>query len=154
MSEGYQLYFKRFNNIHQPVLDLAFKSLGVLLSMNSHHINKTRFNKADYIRSLLDWVRNYCFFLYSCLISSLIQRLKQIEIPRKFCKGVILTVDEMIELHSDMMVTPSWLISVPANLGQSSHGKLKSDQWRTLGTTYLPVTLIHLWDQLNEDDDS
>ena len=128
MSEGYQLYFKQFNNIHQPVLDLAFKSLGVLPSTNSDHINKTRFNKADYIRSLLDWVRNYCFFLYSCLFSSLIQQLKQIEIPRKFCKGVILTVDEMTELHSDMMVTPSWLISVPANLGQSSHGKLKSDQ--------------------------
>lgn len=62
----------------------------------------------------------------------------------------------MTELHSDIeqMVTPSWLASVPANLGQPSHGKLKSDQWRTLGTTYLPITLIRLWDQLNENDDS
>jgi hypothetical protein len=62
----------------------------------------------------------------------------------------------MTELHSDIeqMVTPSWLTSVPANLGQPSHGKLKSDQWRTLGTTYLPITLIRLWDQLNEDNDS
>lgn len=43
------------------------------------------------------------------------------------------------------MITPSWLTSVPVNLGSASHGKLKADQWRVLGTTYLPVTLIRLW---------
>ena len=51
------------------------------------------------------------------------------------------------------MNTPSWLTSVPTNLGEPSHGKLRADQWRTLGTTYLPVSLIRLWDRLEDDDD-
>lgn len=51
------------------------------------------------------------------------------------------------------MITPSWLTSVPTNLGEPSHGKLKADQWRTLGTTYLPISLIRLWDQLEDGDD-
>jgi hypothetical protein len=61
----------------------------------------------------------------------------------------------MAELRSDIenMITPSWLTSVPTNLGEPSHGKLKADQWRTLGTTYLPVSLIRLWDQLEDGDD-
>jgi Domain of unknown function (DUF4218) len=61
----------------------------------------------------------------------------------------------MAKLRSDIenMITPSWLTSVPTNLGEPSHGKLKADQWRTLGTTYLPVSLIRLWGQLEDGDD-
>lgn len=51
------------------------------------------------------------------------------------------------------MITPSWLTSVPTNLGETTHGKLKADQWRTFGTTYLPVLLIRLWGQLEDGDD-
>lgn len=51
------------------------------------------------------------------------------------------------------MITPSWLTSVPTNLGEPSHGKLKADQWRTLGTTYLPISLIRLWDQVDNDNE-
>ncbi|KAF8801722.1 hypothetical protein BYT27DRAFT_7114366 [Phlegmacium glaucopus] len=60
----------------------------------------------------------------------------------------------MTELRSDIehMYTPSWLTSVPTNLGEPSHGKLKADQWHTLGTTYLPVSLICLWDWLKDND--
>ena len=60
----------------------------------------------------------------------------------------------MAQLHSDIknMATPSWLTSVPTNLGEPSHGKLKADQWRTLGTTYLPISLIRLWNQLEDGD--
>ncbi|KAJ7176425.1 hypothetical protein C8R43DRAFT_872807, partial [Mycena crocata] len=44
------------------------------------------------------------------------------------------------------IVTPSWMTSVPPNFGgESSDGKLKADQWRTLGTVYMPITLIRLW---------
>src|ERR1700722_3130459 len=50
------------------------------------------------------------------------------------------------------MITPSWLKSVLMNLGEPSHGKLKADQWRTLSTTYLPVSLIRLCDQLEDGD--
>ena len=57
-------------------------------------------------------------------------------------------------LRSDIerMITPSWLTSVPSNLGEPSHGKLKADQWRTLGVTYLPISLACLWSRLEADD--
>lgn len=53
----------------------------------------------------------------------------------------------MNEVRSDVtnIVTPSWMTSIPANLGSAAHGKLKADQWHVLGTTYLPISLIHLW---------
>ena len=51
------------------------------------------------------------------------------------------------------MITPSWLTSIPDNLGEANHGKLKADQWRTLGTTYLPVLLVRLWDSHKSMDD-
>ncbi len=44
------------------------------------------------------------------------------------------------------MVTPSWLASVPYDLGAARHGKLKADQWRILATIYLPISLQRLWD--------
>jgi hypothetical protein len=51
------------------------------------------------------------------------------------------------------MITPSWLTSVPTNLGEAKHGKLKADQWRTLGTTYLPISLIRLWYLVQDSTD-
>jgi len=44
-----------------------------------------------------------------------------------------------------LLLTPTWMTSVPSNLGEASHGKLKADQWRVLGTTHLPLALIRLW---------
>jgi hypothetical protein len=50
------------------------------------------------------------------------------------------------------MVKPSWVTSVPDSL--SSVGpKLKSDQWRTLGSVYLPVSLIRLWSIADPDSE-
>lgn len=53
----------------------------------------------------------------------------------------------MEEIWSDLakIITPSWVTSVPSNLGAASHGKLKADQWRALGTVHLPLSLIRLW---------
>lgn len=52
------------------------------------------------------------------------------------------------------MVTPGWLTSVPANLGEPKHRKLKSDQWWNFGMTYLPISLIRLWDWLEDNDNN
>jgi len=62
-------------------------------------------------------------------------------------KGHVLSEEEMEEIWSDIqsMVTPSWMVSVPSNLGSPDHGKLKADQWRALGTIYFPISLIRLW---------
>ena len=43
------------------------------------------------------------------------------------------------------MLKPGWISSLPPFLVPSSGPKLKSDQWRTLASLYLPVTLIRLW---------
>jgi len=50
------------------------------------------------------------------------------------------------------MTTPSWLTPVPHNLGEPSHGKLKADQCRTIGTVYLPVSLARLWHDAAADN--
>ncbi|KJA24979.1 hypothetical protein HYPSUDRAFT_135621, partial [Hypholoma sublateritium FD-334 SS-4] len=65
-----------------------------------------------------------------------------------FDKGCILTAEEVATIRLDIanMATPSWLASVPYDLGEARHGKIKADQWRILATTYLPVSLQKMWD--------
>lgn len=60
----------------------------------------------------------------------------------------------MKEIWSDIAKTarPSWLTSVPAKLGSAAHGKLKADQWRVLGTTLIPISLIRIWSQVDTTD--
>ena len=61
--------------------------------------------------------------------------------------GQVLTDEEMVEIWSDLarISTPTWVTPIPLDLGSASHGKLKADQWRTLGITHLPLSLIRLW---------
>jgi hypothetical protein len=68
--------------------------------------------------------------------------------------GNILVPEEMEEIWSDIraMVTPSWITSVPKELGSPSHGKLNPDQWCVLETMYLPVSLVHLWAKVHKGD--
>lgn len=40
---------------------------------------------------------------------------------------------------------PGWYASVPKNLGESSHGKLKADQWRSAMEFDIPVAVAQLW---------
>jgi hypothetical protein len=40
--------------------------------------------------------------------------------------------------------TPSWINTVPYNFGQRSAGSLKADEWRTMGTLFLPIALTIL----------
>lgn len=68
--------------------------------------------------------------------------------------GCVFTTNEIEEVWKDLkrMVKPSWVTSVPTTLS-SSGPKLKSDQWRTIGSLYLPVTLIRLWTNGSLDPD-
>ena len=43
------------------------------------------------------------------------------------------------------------MTSVPSNLGDAAHRKLKADQWRVLGTTFLPLSLVRLWGLTNAE---
>lgn len=69
--------------------------------------------------------------------------------------GHVLRPSEMqsIREHIRQIVTPAWLTSVPSNLGSAEHGKLKADQWRTLGSTYLPLSLVPLWSKASPGDE-
>ncbi|PPQ74877.1 hypothetical protein CVT26_011473 [Gymnopilus dilepis] len=92
------------------------------------------YGKQDYCESILDW--------------------REVQIERRdpaaststLC-GHVLQPDEMASIWYDLehILTPSWMTSVPSKLGQASHGKLKADQWRALGTTHLAISLIRLW---------
>jgi hypothetical protein len=50
-------------------------------------------------------------------------------------------------VQSDIARTsfPSWLVRPPRNFGSASHGKLKADQWRSVCTVSLIITLVRIW---------
>ena len=56
--------------------------------------------------------------------------------------GQVLTDEDMVEIWFDLarISTPTWVTPIPLDLGSASHGKLKADQWRTLGITHLPLS--------------
>ncbi|OBZ70848.1 hypothetical protein A0H81_09433 [Grifola frondosa] len=43
------------------------------------------------------------------------------------------------------MELPSWIVPGPVAFGTTQYGKLSADQWRTIGTINLPITLIRTW---------
>lgn len=59
----------------------------------------------------------------------------------------IITPNDLREIreHIRRTAAPSWVQSVPSDLGDVSHGKLKADQWRSLACLYVLVPLMHLW---------
>lgn len=58
------------------------------------------------------------------------------------------------EVWSDKARTilPSWISPIPAGAGSAKTGKLTADQWRTLCTVHLVVTLVRLWGGCDPDD--
>ena len=67
--------------------------------------------------------------------------------PYDLSKFRILTHDIINTIRHDISATvlPSWLERPPHNFGDPSHGKLKADQWRTVCTVSLVITLVRLW---------
>ncbi|KAI0370445.1 hypothetical protein BV20DRAFT_1035911 [Pilatotrama ljubarskyi] len=59
----------------------------------------------------------------------------------------VFTGDVLQQVRDDIAKTtlPSWVEAPPRNLGSPSHGKLKADHWRTVGTVSLVITLVRLW---------
>lgn len=52
---------------------------------------------------------------------------------------------EAIWANMECTQLPTWVGSVPCNWGTTQRGKLSADQWRTICTIHLPITLIRLW---------
>ncbi|KAI0688341.1 hypothetical protein C8T65DRAFT_530288, partial [Cerioporus squamosus] len=57
-------------------------------------------------------------------------------------------------VHRDMALTalPTSVGRAPVNVGSAAAGTLSADQWRTLCTIHLPVTLVRMWAHLPESD--
>jgi hypothetical protein len=43
------------------------------------------------------------------------------------------------------VVVPSWFTKLRPQFGEKSNGKLKADEWRSLFTVYLPITMMCIW---------
>ncbi|KAI0715227.1 hypothetical protein C8Q76DRAFT_584388, partial [Earliella scabrosa] len=69
-----------------------------------------------------------------------------LKIPRKRHGGA-LGINTLAAFREDRerMELPSWLNAAPAAFGTTQHGKLSADQWRTVGTLNMPITLIRTW---------
>ncbi|KAF5328352.1 hypothetical protein D9619_013346 [Psilocybe cf. subviscida] len=135
----YQKILKRIESAHCESLNLAFEFLpGIVHPSTALGLEPERVKKSVLAETILEW------------------RLQQTELAESkiFTKGSIVTRDEVREIRADIvqMCTPSWLASVPCDLGEARHGKLKADQWRVLGTVYLPVSLMRLWEEPDTDD--
>lgn len=46
--------------------------------------------------------------------------------------------------------TPSWFTRGPSNYGEAATGSLKSDEWRSMATVYMPFALVSLWGEGSE----
>ena len=67
--------------------------------------------------------------------------------PHDISRFQVLDTDTISQIRRDIISTflPSWMERPPKNFGSASHGKLKADQWRTVCTVSLVITLCRLW---------
>ncbi|CDO76809.1 hypothetical protein BN946_scf185033.g6 [Trametes cinnabarina] len=65
----------------------------------------------------------------------------------------ILTPEVLTIIRQDIAKSffPSWMERPPHNFGSATHGKLKADQWRTVCTVTLFITLTRLWGDASAD---
>jgi hypothetical protein len=62
-------------------------------------------------------------------------------------RDTVLNRLELEEVQTDIakIMVPSWFTKIQPSFGDLSNGKLKADEWRSLFTVYLPMTLMRLW---------
>lgn len=68
----------------------------------------------------------------------------------KHVPKVVLGKSVLSAVTGDMekTVLPRWVDRAPAAVGQKKQGKLSADQWRSLCSIHLVITLIRLWGHL------
>jgi hypothetical protein len=148
----------KFMRCHERALAFACTELQCLPAPH-RDIRRGKIPKIEWVNALLDWV-GILLHPKIILTNFIHQRKAQHEhresgAATATTHGHVLTPKEMEGIWSDLraMATPSWLSSVPKDIGSGNHGKPKADQWRVLGTTYLPVSLVRLWAKVQEGDE-
>lgn len=117
--------------------------------------NNFKVSKFALTEHLVAWVCFYFYYSYNTILPTFNQRLQLVApIPESVNAapggqaqlGYVFTHEEMREVYNDFeaLVKPSWVTSIP-NTVSTVGPKLKADQWRALGSLYLPITLIRLW---------
>ena len=70
--------------------------------------------------------------------------------PRRLFSSDVL---DQIRKDIGKIIVPSWVEKPPSNFGSSMHGKPKADQWRTICTIHMAITLVRLWGKASATDD-
>ncbi|KAI9057624.1 hypothetical protein FKP32DRAFT_1583373 [Trametes sanguinea] len=112
--------------------------------------NSAKLTRQEIATAMLTWVHNGAASLRLPPVlnePAARFRLPSDEEPVERSRYDIFTSDVLKKVRDDIVATvlPSWMEKAPSNFGSSSHGKLKADQWRTVGTVNLIITLVRLW---------
>ncbi|KAH9846514.1 hypothetical protein C2E23DRAFT_872323 [Lenzites betulinus] len=107
----------------------------------NHIALEQHLTKKDYITALLDWL------VLPPVLKEDTTDFHIAEGPYDISKYRVLTQEVIDTIRADIANTvfPSWMERPPKNFGSASHGKLKADQWRTVCTVSLTITLVRLW---------
>ncbi|KAJ8457610.1 hypothetical protein ONZ51_g11431 [Trametes cubensis] len=112
-------------------------------------VPEARLTKKDYIASLLKWAELNP--MDSLVLPPVLEEdttdFHVADRPYDISKFRVLTQDVIDAVRADIanIILPSWMERPPRNFGSAAHGKLKADQWRTVCTVNLTITLTRLW---------
>ncbi|OJT11998.1 hypothetical protein TRAPUB_11455, partial [Trametes pubescens] len=108
-----------------------------------------KLTKKEYISALLGWVdaNPVDKLVLPPVLGEDTTDFHLAEGPHDISKFRVLTQDVIDTIRADIenTILPSWLQRPPKNFGSAAHGKLKADQWRTVCTVSMTITLTRLW---------
>ncbi|RDX45606.1 hypothetical protein OH76DRAFT_1357452 [Lentinus brumalis] len=102
------------------------------------------FTKAAYMTALVQWVIP---IILPAVLEEDTRDFHVAKGPHDISKYRVLDQATINQVREDISATyfPSWMERPPRNFGSPSHGKLKADQWRTVCTVSLVITLCRVW---------
>ncbi|KAJ3530036.1 hypothetical protein NMY22_g8740 [Coprinellus aureogranulatus] len=118
--------------------------LEAFVALNFVRVAKNKPTKSDLVDALAEW-RKADKNAAIAVPEALPYPIYNFPLPGK--REVILNAIVLMEVVNDIKKTslPNWIAPPPQNLGSKKQGKLSADQWRTICTISLVVTLIRLW---------
>ncbi|KAI1786040.1 hypothetical protein LXA43DRAFT_898720 [Ganoderma leucocontextum] len=111
--------------------------------------------KKAYRTALLDWVKTHDGPIkIPPVLAEATTDFHLAQGPHDISQFRVLDQATVDRVRKDISAThfPSWMERPPRNFGSPAHGKLKADQWRTVCTVSLVITLCRLWGSSNTPD--
>ncbi|KAI0654528.1 hypothetical protein C8Q70DRAFT_925535 [Cubamyces menziesii] len=133
---------------HSTLKNIRKGYLSAIAQLNDI-VPSAQLTKKDYIAALLDWAQLHSIDTLRIppVLAEDTTDFHISEGPYDISKFRIITQEIIDVIRADIQNTilPSWLERPPKNFGSALHGKLKADQWRTVCTVNLTITLVRLW---------